>query len=116
MHAFLSSLTAALLFIHAAFGCCWHHAHRCAEHSVGLAADHEHPCPHGRHGDRAPEQKPCGCTLECGDTCAYLAPQKLRLDGQQSVASLDLVAVTSPDLCQIQQASHAALTSALTLP
>src|SRR4029453_1998954 len=93
MHRALSSLMAAVLFIHAAFGCCWHHAHLCVQHGAVLAAPEPTGCCHHRHHEgRERRQLPCDCQIECQGTCAYVLPQKVRLDAPQSVASLDLIA------------------------
>src|SRR5262249_19789647 len=82
MHAFLSSLTAALLLIHAAFGCCWHHAHRCVIHGNAVAAaEPQGCCEHHRHEGSTPV--PCGCKLECSGQCVYLLPQKFRVENLQ---------------------------------
>jgi hypothetical protein len=93
MHAILSSLTAVLLLVHAAFGCCWHHAHRCTEHgNVLAAAEPAGCCQHHGHEGSKPEPRPCDCKLECGGSCVYLLPQKIRIEAPRSVVSLDLVA------------------------
>jgi len=93
MHAVLSSLTAALLFIHAAFGCCWHHVHRCAEHGDSLALAESANCHHhGGCGEHQEPAQPCGCKIECGGSCAYLLPQKIRIDAPRSMSSVLLVA------------------------
>jgi len=54
MRVFLSHLTAALLLVHAAFGCCWHHAHA-EERNCHAAPRAAAPtCPGDcHHGDRS---------------------------------------------------------------
>ena len=86
MHAILSSLTASLLLIHAAFGCCWHHDHACSAsaESIHHAADHHQ---HDSNGN-CPDDR---CT-ECQGSCTYDLPQKVRLDGSHAATSFELVA------------------------
>ena len=96
MDRVLSSAIAALLFIHTACGCCWHHAHQSAAcgHTQlpGLAgACHHEKCPPGDESSDGP----CRCRLECQGVCTYLPPQKTRLDSPQVVVPFDLVAAVS---------------------
>lgn len=88
MRAWFTNLTAALLFIHAVLGCCWHHAHECnrrgaghcgAPGATGFAqiAPEQLGCDDGDHGQPA---DPCRCKLECQGVCVYVAPQKSSLD------------------------------------
>jgi hypothetical protein len=75
MQIILSNVTAALLVLHAVFGCCWHHAHHCAE-ECGMAQTAERPDCHeghspgdcdstaptnhdGHHGSRECQGNPC---------------------------------------------------------
>jgi hypothetical protein len=100
MHAVLSSLTAALLFIHATFGCCWHHAHWCAQRSACIvAAEPEGCCEHHRSSAPGEQEKPCDCNVECEGTCTYLPPEKMQIEAPWVVASVDLVA-TAPALAE----------------
>src|SRR5262245_11471422 len=103
MHAVLTSFTAALLLVHAAFGCCWHHAHCCAIHGNSVSNTQQGGCcEHHRHEGSTPA--PCDCQLQCGVPCVYLLSQKVRVEAPQSVASLDLVA-TAPLLVDAQSVS-----------
>jgi len=89
MQAFVANLTAALLFIHTVFGCCWHHA-QCSAVAVSQAE----PCCH-RHqhsSDSTQPEKPCKCNVECEGACIYVVPQKVKVDAPQWVA-IDLLAV-----------------------
>jgi hypothetical protein len=105
MHSVLSSLTAAVLFIHTVFGCCWHHAHACVQHGAPSVATESACCKHHQHhGEGNQPVKPGKCCVECEGTCTYVLPQKVRIDAPQSVASLDLVA-TFPLLADAQIAS-----------
>src|SRR5262249_36412282 len=91
MQAFLSSLTAALLFIHTAFGCCWHHAH----HSTIAVAEPDHRCHHHQHdSDSKRPEKPCKCNVECEGACNYVVPQRVTVEAPEWV-TIDLVAVLS---------------------
>jgi hypothetical protein len=93
MHATLSSLTAGLVFIHAVFGCCWHHAHRCEEQAESALAVAAHCCP--KHEDDAAEQpSPCDCRVECGGSCTYLPPEKVRIDAPQLALGLEVAVIT----------------------
>jgi hypothetical protein len=97
MQAFLANLTAAMLFIHAAFGCGWHHAHGENHPATVLAADHccDHHHHHdGQHGDEStpPQNSPAPCCEHCGVSCVYTVPHKVELDSQFTVSWLDLVA------------------------
>jgi len=105
MHAFLSSSMAVVLLIHAAFGCCWHHAHYCVPHQASIAvAEPTGCCQHRHHGDSEQREQPCGCKVECHGTCAYVLPQKVKIDAPQAVAFIDLVA-TLPLLADAQTLS-----------
>ena len=57
MQTFTALLTAAILAVHAALGCCWHHGHSHPLATAGsptsahaCAAGHEHGERHGHHG------------------------------------------------------------------
>jgi hypothetical protein len=110
MQAFIASLTAALLFIHSVFGCCWHHAH-CSTVAVSESA---HCCHHHQHdSDSRPQQKPCKCTVECEGACIYVAPQKVKVEAPQWI-TIDVLAVL-PSLAsgQIEAASSREAVSSL---
>ncbi len=95
MQAFLSSLTAGLLFIHTVFGCCWHHAHAC-ENVASAAACETHCCHHHHQGgEKESEDKPCHCDEGCEGTCTYVAPQKVKVEAPD-IAALDLT--VTPEL------------------
>jgi hypothetical protein len=93
MQAFLASLTAALLFIHAIFGCCWHHTHRCGHDSTAPFCQPATGCQHHQHdNDGTQQEKPCGCKVECEGTCIYVLPQKVKVEAPQAI-SFDFLAV-----------------------
>jgi hypothetical protein len=89
--AFFSLLVGSLL-IHAACGCCWHHAHdeACGDDAAhALAADddfgHHHsdmPASHGPHG-------PCKEQSHCHGLCNYLPAQKSQIDKIELDSSVD---------------------------
>src|SRR5262245_49976148 len=85
MQPFVSILMAAVLIIHAAFGCCWHHAHSC----VPKASMSVTCCNHHDHDDH---RQPGESELDCEGTCQYVAPEKLRLDDPSLAAWAQLVA------------------------
>lgn len=89
MQAFVATLTAALLFIHTVFGCCWHHA-QC---STAAVAEPTHCCHHHKHGGDSKQQpKPCKCNVQCEGTCNYVVPQKVKVEAPQWI-TVDLLAV-----------------------
>lgn len=98
MQAFLANLTAAVLFIHAAFGCGWHHAHRENYPATVLATDHccDHH-HHDHHGDESTPQQnsPSPCCEHCEGSCVYTLTPKLQIDSHFTVSWFDLV-VTLP--------------------
>jgi len=91
MQAFVASLTAAMLLLHAVLGCCWHHAHRC-EHRLASAqpADCCHHLP--QDGDGQPENNPHSCPGECEGSCVYVVPGKVQIEAPQWT-SIDFLAV-----------------------
>jgi hypothetical protein len=93
MQAFIANLTAALLFIHTVFGCCWHHAHAC-EHVTSIAVIQPAKCCHHHHheNDGKQQQKPGKCKVDCEGTCSYVLPQKVTIEAPQWVA-IDFLAV-----------------------
>ena len=97
MHAVLYSSMAALLGIHAFFGCCWHHAHRCEQcpPSATQVAQQPKCCHHHQGTDEKQNGKktPCKCFLECYGVCAFLPSQKVQLDSPELIVPLDSVAV-----------------------
>jgi hypothetical protein len=89
MQAFVAHLTAALLFIHTVFGCCWHHA-QCSTPAV---TESEHCCHHHQHSsDSRQPEKPCKCNIECEGTCAYVVPHKVKVEAPHWIG-MDLPAV-----------------------
>lgn len=105
MHAILSSLTAAVLFIHTVFGCCWHHAHAGLQNTGSVAVSEHACCKHHQHdGDSKQPTKPVKCCIECEGTCSYVLPDKVQIEAPRSIASFDLVA-TLPQLADAQIAS-----------
>jgi len=91
MQAFVASLTAALLFIHTVFGCCWHHAHPCEQ--ISTMAQPATCCHHHQHNsDSKQGEKPGKCKVECEGTCTYVLPQRVQIEAPQWVA-IDLLAV-----------------------
>src|SRR6267142_2333810 len=104
MQAVLSISTAATLFIHAVFGCCWPHVHS-RDHAITAAiAQPVSCCKHHYHGsDDRQQEKPRKCTVECEGTCNYLVPQKVQIDAPQTVALFDLIAAV-PAVADVQAA------------
>lgn len=98
MHAILSIITAATLFIHALFGCCWHHAHSCVR--CEMASAEASPvaggckCHHGSQPDQQPSG-PCNCQFECKGVCTYLPPQKTVADCPELGVPFSSVAIVS---------------------
>src|SRR5262245_26482536 len=102
MHSILSSLTAAALFIHTVFGCCWHHAHAAVQVEVPAAVVKHACCKHHQHDhDSKQPAKPEKCCDDCEGACSYVLPQKVQIDAPTSIASFDLVAIT-PQLADAQ--------------
>src|SRR5437868_88589 len=87
MQAFVSILTAALLFIHTVFGCCWHHEH-CSEHGSSVAVNQSAKCcHHHQHGsDSKQQEKPGKCKVECAGACIYVVPPKVTVEAPQSIS------------------------------
>lgn len=113
MQAFVANLTAAVLFIHAAFGCGWHHAH--GENHAVLATDaccdhqhHDHcshePCDHDADPHLPSPTAPGPCCEHCAGSCVYTQPQKVELNGSLAVVWIDLLA-TAPILADAQTLS-----------
>jgi hypothetical protein len=91
MREFVSSLTAAVLFIHTVFGCCWHHAHGC-EHETDAASTQGLPCcDHQHDGDRSHDHQPC--SVHCTGGCNFVLPSKVRVAAPQWIA-LDAFAMS----------------------
>ena len=92
MRSAIAVLTAALVFIHSVFGCCWHHAHDC-EHGLASAVNPPVKCcqQHSHDSDGHQQPRPCPRSGECEGTCNFVAPQKVRLS-EQVVAAYDIVA------------------------
>jgi hypothetical protein len=104
MRTIFSSLVAASLLIHAAFGCCQHDAHRdvCvddheAERVCDADGNHHHDCVE-HHGQ--PADQPCG-GHHCQGQCNYLPVQKSQPDDLKVKLPLDFVAVL-PAGCDVR--------------
>ena len=98
MRALFSSLVATSLLIHAAIGCCWHHAHvdTCCDDSQveqPVDADGHH---HGEQGDHSHGP----CKDHCQGTCHYLPVQKAQVDTLVLHTPLDFAAVV-PATCDV---------------
>lgn len=110
MQAFVANLTAALLFIHTVFGCCWHHAHRC-EHGRAVvrkqpAEDQPAKCCHHRDDSGSEQQEtPCKGKTGCEGTCTYVVPQKVSVEAPQWVAVELLAALPSLSDSQLNAAA-----------
>jgi hypothetical protein len=90
MQAFVASLTAALLFIHAVFGCCGHHAHAC-EHAIEVVLPAT--CCHHDHDEGSQHNdEPCDGKHDCEGSCIYVLPQKMKIEAPQCVI-IDLLVV-----------------------
>ena len=114
MQAFLNILTAALLFIHTVFGCCWHHAHACGTDCASAVIKSAPCCHHHQHCDDSKHsERPCKCKVDCEGTCTYVVPQKVKVEAPQST-TMDLLA-TLPSLAehQIEAASFRETISSL---
>jgi hypothetical protein len=101
MHAFLSSFTAALLFIHAVFGCCWHHAHGGNHGQRAALSESATCCPHHSHDGCSNDECPCQCESDCEGICSYTPAQKIVIEAPQASAPhyvLSAVAFTGCDL------------------
>jgi hypothetical protein len=97
MRTIVTSLTAAMLLVHALVGCCRHREQDCAScHRIALSgrslATH---CCHDDHaacseeGDRP--IAPCKCKLECRALCISLPPEKTLLDAGELAPCGDVV-------------------------
>jgi hypothetical protein len=95
MQAVLCKTMAALLFVHAAFGCCWQRANvwnQCA------SAPQRHACCKHEGGQSHQDQQPTKpCKQECQGVCTYLRAEKVQIDASQVVAPFEFVAF-SPTL------------------
>jgi hypothetical protein len=94
MHTFLSSLTAAMLLIHAFVGCCRHAAHEavCCDTPATCLMHVTGGCGHDHEGaDRANElpSTPCKCRLHCRSVCNYLPTERVSLNSSQLVLAFD---------------------------
>jgi hypothetical protein len=92
MQAFLSILMASVIVLHAAFGCCWHHAHCCSQFSQVAVSQPAKCCQHHHESSGSHRQSPGKCKVECHGVCNYLVPQKVRIDPPRMVALFDVVA------------------------
>src|SRR5881394_1932931 len=105
MQAFIASLTAALLFIHTVFGCCWHHAHACEQGATLAVSQPAKCCHHHQHdSDSKQQQKPGKCQVECEGTCTFAVPQKVKVEAPQWFA-IDLVTALPSFVGQLIEAT-----------
>jgi hypothetical protein len=102
VHAFVANLTAALLLLHAALGCCWHQAPACDD-GARIAAATAEPCscPHeGQHEHDSGEPTPCPCQIDCAGPCQSLLTRKVTLDAPAApifaVLAMSAAAVEPP--------------------
>jgi hypothetical protein len=95
MRTFLSGLLAIALLIHAAYGCCWHHAHGEApcDHTIVAAIAPADCCEQPvTPVDGNQPHSPGDHQRDCQGVCTYLPTQKTQLDFPTVFASIDLVA------------------------
>ena len=100
MRRYVSSLTTAMLLVHALVGCCRHHDHHrimCdrtefSDSLVGGCCHQDDATP--RHDDERPFA-PCDCRLTCKALCVSLPPEKTLIDAGQSVPSIDVMTAAS---------------------
>jgi len=95
MHAVLCKLMAALLFVHGAFGCCWHHAHawEFRDGATASTAQHHHCCKHESPADHS-QQPTKPCEQKCEGVCTYLPVQKVQVDSPDLTAPAEFLAIT----------------------
>jgi hypothetical protein len=97
MREIVSILMAGSLLLHAALGCCRHHAHACqgCDGTAAQARQIGNCCQH--HPEECtrehPSQTPCKCKVECQGVCSYVAPQKVQLDFPKGVAPFAAIVV-----------------------
>lgn len=106
MRTLFSSLLAASLLIHAAIGCCWHHAHESAcgdESPLASAAEADYDHHHGDSADGHRSHGPCKDQSHCHGMCNYLPAQKSQIDKSRVHVALDFAASTK-DVCRAQVA------------
>jgi hypothetical protein len=92
MHAFLSGLLASALFVHAIYGCCWHHA-QCTptcNHAIACTTTETECCDHSTAPAEGNQpQPPCDDQRDCQGVCNYLPSHKTQLDSPLDLAALD---------------------------
>src|SRR5262249_6394560 len=77
----------------------------CNRASCAAATQPVKCCQHHEHGGSSrPQHKPCDCNLDCEGSCAYVVPQKVRIDAPQVTALLSLAAA-QPSLADFPSAS-----------
>lgn len=101
MRALFSSLVATSLLIHAAIGCCWHHAHVdgcCEDVQFEQAADVDvgHSCDQHDGHSHGP------CKDHCQGTCHYLPVQKTQVDTQMAHSPFDFFTAVVHRVCDVQ--------------
>jgi hypothetical protein len=91
MQSFLSILTALMLCVPAALGCCWHtapvgssHARADAVESIKQCTQHHH---HHAADDHGRQHEPCPSSSYCTGACIYLPVQKVQIDAPQLVVA-----------------------------
>jgi hypothetical protein len=95
MRSFLSNMTAVLLALHTVLGCCWHHAHHCAEQSTTSVVsvslpdgDHVNSTSHDSCGEEHQSHQECQASR-----CVFMvAPASER---HQAATHLDMASVVS---------------------
>jgi hypothetical protein len=98
MQALMTHLLAGLLLLHAAFGCCWHRVHACADAPTAELGQHScrhdhqcqnHVCLHSDAGQSLTHSTlPCKCELGCQGVCTYLPTPKAALESLPSESPL----------------------------
>lgn len=98
MKTVLSILTAAAVFSHALFGCCWHSDHQAFEHgSVALVdvtdCDDHHEPSHGRPSEDQ-HQHPAGpAHHHCAGGFTWIPSGKIQLDNDLAAMPIHCVAI-----------------------
>jgi hypothetical protein len=90
MHAALSYVLTAALFVHTVLGCCWHQGRDCESAQAKLSEAATGCKLHHREHSQCPG--PCNCRLHCQDTCKAIRLHKTEVTKANLVAPLDLAA------------------------
>ena len=108
MHNVFSNLTAALLALHTVLGCCWHHAHRCAEtYAATVSVASSDSCDRARHANPATDSDGQGHhgRHDCqGSTCVFVSPSKAnphKLAFQFDASPAAVVRGNSVSVCRV---------------